>query len=456
MGQVRDTSGNLIEDTEGLAYIPAGPNKGIYGAANFRGDQPTQLAKISAANARATVHATGLTYVEGMIAVPGPDADPVNDFSIVAKKLRPNEDFALELTVLGTALQDWQPMAPGFYNLGITLQVQLGTTTDPFGSWDLPVSSTLNDDNNPRKWVAPGTFPANTQLTIVARGWTKMDVWDPNPPDSDWWIDLEVDTQTNSPNILVLRDGDQVPDIPGFQDQPSIEDFVEPYLDMSTDPPTLDLGPHQAIYLFEVGTEDLSKPYADFQDLVVLASFADDPDFFTSPGGWTLFAVHRGGAPWGGDMDTPELIRIDPQTGIPTLIMNLDNMYGGLTLGPDGTLYGVKKNNGLYIIVPDPNDVDGGTETLLGGAGFDKVEALEFAFGDNAPQIDATPYVPSSWTQNGILFAFDDDADAFMIMDPLTGNSAEYTCAFEAQDCEGLVFVTTKYDPLHDLLKPYD
>ena len=74
------------------------------------------------------------------------------------------------------------------------------------------------------------------------------------------------------------------------------------------------------------------------------------------------------------------------------------------------------------------------------------MESLEYAFGDNAPQIDI-PGIPSSWTADGALIGFDDSGDSVMIIDPATGNTRAYPCSFATVDCEGLVVLTKLTDP---------
>jgi hypothetical protein len=151
-------------------------------------------------------------------------------------------------------------------------------------------------------------------------------------------------------------------------------------------------------------------------------------------GEWRLLASTQNTSTDDGDHT---LIWIDPATGAGSLIMDTNENYDGLTLAPDGTLYGVTRDSDLYTIDPVA-----GTETLLGVlSGFGAPEALEWAYGDDAAKIDV-PGVPSDWTKNGVLFSFSDDDDALLILDPKTGDAVEYTCSFQTIDCEGLVFST--------------
>ena len=86
----------------------------------------------------------------------------------------------------------------------------------------------------------------------------------------------------NSPQVKVLRNGSPVPSIPAFQDQANLATFVAPYVNVATQ--KIVLQDNQAIYLFELGTSNLSSPAADFQDLVIMVTLATDPVYFFTPG----------------------------------------------------------------------------------------------------------------------------------------------------------------------------
>ena len=142
------------------------------------------------------------------------------------------------------------------------------------------------------------------------------------------------------------------------------------------------------------------------------------------------------------------LIEIDPATGTGQVITNLDRGYAGLAQGPDGMMYGIK-SDAFYRI--DPVTFD---ETLLGTHSFGKTEGLEYAFGDNAPQVEI-PNVPGSWTADGVLFAFSDDNDTLLVFNPATGEEPiPFTGSFQTVDCEGIVFVTKTQDPFATVLAP--
>jgi len=75
IGVVKDQNDSPVTDIEALAMIPHGPNKGLYGAANYYETRPTKLVKISGLDAKSTVCAAnvGFDKVEGMVGVQDPD-----------------------------------------------------------------------------------------------------------------------------------------------------------------------------------------------------------------------------------------------------------------------------------------------------------------------------------------------------------------------------------------------
>ncbi|HWQ50038.1 MAG TPA: hypothetical protein VN414_14060 [Methanosarcina sp.] len=116
----------------------------------------------------------------------------------------------------------------------------------------------LNDGKNPRFCESLISFKADTNVMIEACS------WEYNKRDEI----LTVSTSTHPSNLKVLKNGDRVPNIAGFQDQDSIEDFVIDYIENGS----IKLKENEAIYLFELGNTNLDTAGADFQDLVILIS----------------------------------------------------------------------------------------------------------------------------------------------------------------------------------------
>ncbi|SFT52171.1 hypothetical protein SAMN02910340_01032 [Methanosarcina thermophila] len=96
--------------------------------------------------------------------------------------------------------------------------------------------------------------------------------WEGSSKNYRWSKRITVDTSNNSSNLMVLKNGDSVPNIPGFNNQVSIKDIVTDYIENGD----IKLKENEVIYLFELGTEvsaeDPDDPAADFQDLVILVS----------------------------------------------------------------------------------------------------------------------------------------------------------------------------------------
>jgi hypothetical protein len=159
-------------------------------------------------------------------------------------------------------------------------------------------------------------------------------------------------------------------------------------------------------------------------------------------GDWSLLAAHK--------QPDPGLIKIDPATGAGTPIRQTSQRYQGLAISSTGKLYASTQDPAELWEIDLSRDEDN-DETLIGQmSDYTKCEALEWAFGDNEPRIkvpeEGHDVVPDSWTMNGILFGFDDDADAFLIINADDGDAIRYECAFQTIDCEGLVFTTRTRD----------
>lgn len=84
------------------------------------------------------------------------------------------------------------------------------------------------------------------------------------------WLPL-YNTSADSPNLVMLKNGDKVPSTtPAFQ-QGLIESFLAPYL--SSDKRTVKIGNRDLILLLELGQTNPKVSGFDLQDLVVLVTF---------------------------------------------------------------------------------------------------------------------------------------------------------------------------------------
>ncbi len=171
-----------------------------------------------------------------------------------------------------------------------------------------------------------------------------------------------------------------------------------------------------------------------------------------------------------GDLQA-KLIEIDPVTGLGTELMDLGIMLmTGLALDEAGVLYGVDRGLGnagevplntasdLYIIHWQMPPGSQSLEHIGTIPTWSKVEGLEFAFGDNAFPIDCStvPGTNPSWFKDGVLIGFSDGYDMLMIINPNNGDAVEFPGTFQTLDCEGLVFVTARNDPLYGVLRGFD
>ncbi len=183
------------------------------------------------------------------------------------------------------------------------------------------------------------------------------------------------------------------------------------------------------------------------QKVIGLVTFED------AGGVWQLWGTTESTGP-GGEY----IIDIDMTVGTESRRVPVGEKFQGLAMDSTGQVFGVKSSGLLFKlnVAPDFSSVtEQGTPTQISGT--TKMEALEFAFGDEQPAITAAlPGLNPSWWNKGMLFGFDDAADAFMIINPNNGDSYVYDCAFQTIDCEGLVFTTVKTDPVYGAVAAFD
>jgi hypothetical protein len=150
------------------------------------------------------------------------------------------------------------------------------------------------------------------------------------------------------------------------------------------------------------------------------------------------------------DYNDEDFVLINPVDGSIAFAFTIPGIeFEGLAQGPDGTMY-ANTDTALYTI-----DLATGTPTKIGDTPTSKMEALEYAFGDGAPQINI-PGVPAAWTADGALIGFDDGGE-LMIFDPATGAGMDYVGSFSTRDCEGIIFLTQLTDPYGKIVvSPHD
>ncbi len=260
----------------------------------------------------------------------------VSDFDIDDGGVVPGQDYTVQVSVLGAAIS-----YGGQYDMPVTVRVRIDDKKlEPFGKFKKAVKGNVNDGSAPRHFVAPDVYEADTRVSVAGRAWIKKNSSKRGKRKKAWKTHMTVDSDSASPNVLALRDGDSAPNIRGFLDQGSIVDFIGDYIDPETNRVVLD--DNQAIYLFELGMTNLSHPAADFQDLVVLVSLANIPEFFTDGQGSEV-EVDLG--------DTPA-VEGKPDHGGLTSSTHFDQWYRdvpGINISKALTLALVLQDDGTYV-----------------------------------------------------------------------------------------------------------
>ncbi len=176
----------------------------------------------------------------------------LTNFEIVNGRVIIHEEFRATVEVLGVDIS----------NVNVTFMITTigggsNIQHEPFGPFDDPINGNINGVEL-APFELPGLHPSGAVITAVGKSWTEGNTL------------LLVDSKVNSPQVLVLRDGDSVPDIEPFGDQQTIATYISDYVDAATN--TVTIASNQVIYLFELYTTDMNSEFADFQDLVVLVS----------------------------------------------------------------------------------------------------------------------------------------------------------------------------------------
>ncbi|MGI9014663.1 MAG: hypothetical protein ACR2GY_10490 [Phycisphaerales bacterium] len=190
----------------------------------------------------------------------------------------PDTTYTARFRVLGSQLT-----AGGKYDMPVTLSIQMGVgdNRQPFGLIDNPLTGNVNDDQNPREYIVPEICKAAEWFTVHAQSW-QFTLHNADPLlRSSWKAHMSMTSNSDEPYVLALRDGDAVPSIPPYMNQRDISDILRDYIDPIDN--RIRLFEDEIIYLFELGVTDLNSPAADFQDLVVLVTLAEDHIYFENP-----------------------------------------------------------------------------------------------------------------------------------------------------------------------------
>ncbi|NND71642.1 MAG: hypothetical protein HKN43_08685 [Rhodothermales bacterium] len=183
----------------------------------------------------------------------------IDDLSTV-----PGVDVRMEFQVLGAAIS-----YGGSYDMPVTAKLHIGGSDyTPWGSYDQALSGNVNTDAPIDPWIPGFTIEAGTEVTISGRSW-KRKSRKRGTRNNHWQTYLSQNSDQGGQQLKVLRDGDDVPNISGYQDQASVADFVADYIG---DDGKMTLQGNQSIYLFELGSTNPNSAAFDQQDLVVLVT----------------------------------------------------------------------------------------------------------------------------------------------------------------------------------------
>ena len=197
------------------------------------------------------------------------EEDDTVDFDIEDSTVTINEPATATYRILGAAISYGSQ-----YDMPVTTKIGFNEPdgnfdiVEPFGSYGSPTGGNVNG-TDPQDISTPKVYEAGTEMTTVGQSWRKRSSRSDGEEDSDWTKYMEVDS-TNATNVKALRDGDSVPNIPGFMDQSNIETYLAGYIVDGK----VTLDKNQVIFLYELGTTNMSSSSADFQDLVVLVTLA--------------------------------------------------------------------------------------------------------------------------------------------------------------------------------------
>ncbi|WP_410766725.1 hypothetical protein [Haloferax sp. DFSO60] len=175
-----------------------------------------------------------------------PDPAPEKDFDIEDGTVIPSGDFTGDFELLGSAIK------AGWYDVPVRVTFVVGGTPYAPDDWE-----NVNDGEE-RAFNASGTGGDGIVVIAEAEGY------------------VTASSADDDKQVRVLRNGDPVPDIKGFDGQDDVEAFVAPYI--SDDGTTMELDDNQAIFLFELGSTNEYSSAFDMQDAVILVTLWEDDE----------------------------------------------------------------------------------------------------------------------------------------------------------------------------------
>jgi hypothetical protein len=171
---------------------------------------------------------------------------------------------AARVTLLGTAITK----GAGGSRIPVSIAVTVGD--DPaFEPWPRNVNDAYMADDGQRYYSV--TNQANgTRIAVTAASY-----WDEERDDPIYEVSSATALNRNPDLVDVFLAGDRKPDYEGFDDQADAEAYLRDYVDEDG---RITIAENQAIFLFELGSDDPSSGAYDFQDAVVLVTFLNEEE----------------------------------------------------------------------------------------------------------------------------------------------------------------------------------
>lgn len=431
IGILRYADGHVADDVECLGFIPSGPTRGLYGVDNYGGSTYSRLVKINVLQGTLEPPGgnTGYGNIEGMVGAWDPGADQWVLYATQSGGTGGGASLQMNWSANGQSAQTLYP--DGTYNetfgwwtysgsqpgpLGLTLNYSLNASPDGMISGNVSINNST-DEPIEVEVVLHHPLSASRSGGSGLAGSAAIGL----TTDDDGGT---VSAVTGDTMWQAMLDGAPVGG-PG-----SI--FSDPY-QLHND----GFGSIGDNTNFGIPTR-IDGPPA-MQSIGVRIGFsltAHDQMSMTS-----VFLVEGETDP----ASTKNILRINPETGVASLVMTVNQSFEGLALGDNGMLYASRQQQ-LWGI-----DLNSGGMIHLGSHGFSQVEALDFAMGSQGPAIDI-PGVPSWWTSHGALLGFSDSANALLVINPSTGQAMAYDWEINVNDLEGMVFMPIFDDPFGDII----
>lgn len=243
-------------------------------ARDFKKGHPDFGTSISGGNGHYAGNVTSTLDSNGKPNFVGVISTPVTNFNITNGATVPRVEYTPMVTVVGSAIT-----YGGAYDCPVTVKVHIGSSTfEPFGTFGAALAGNVNKTGNPQAYVHPSSVAANTGVYIEGRAWIKKQSSYSGTSESHWQAYSTFSSSPTTAQIKVLKNGDSVPNVSGFQNQSSVKTYLQKYVNTTTKKVTLQS--NQSIYLFEFGST--SGAAADFQDLVVLVTLGETTTYLNT------------------------------------------------------------------------------------------------------------------------------------------------------------------------------